>query len=285
MGESSALRLDQLEDCGAYLRAPEPATLYRNHGNLTGPYHIPHLAVRNRVVVTNKTPTGLNRGFGGPQLYYALERLMQRVARNGSGPRTARRHQAKSGDGGAPCPIAPPRAPCSMPATFPPPWIAARAEGALDALRAKRDAARAESRLYGIGFAAAVESSISNMGYITTVLSAEERRKAGPKDGAVSHATVAVDPLGAVTVTADSIPQGQGHRTVLSQVVGDALGLAPAQITVALEHDTQRDPWSIAAGNYSSRFSGAVAGTAHPRGGAGARADRADREPAAQRPA
>ena len=67
------------------------------------------------------------------------------------------------------------------------------------------------------------------MGYITTVLSAEERRKAGPKDGAVSHATVAVDPLGAVTVTADSIPQGQGHRTVLAQVVGDAFGLAPAQ--------------------------------------------------------
>ena len=74
---------------------------------------------------------------------------------------------------------------------------------------------------------------------------------------------MAVDPLGAVTVTADSLPQGQGHRTVLAQVVGDALGLAPAQITVALEHDSQRDPWSIAAGNYSSRFSGAVAGAAH----------------------
>ena len=122
---------------------------------------------------------------------------------------------------------------------------------------------RAEGRLYGIGFAAAVEPSISNMGYITTLLSAEERRAAGPKDGAVTHATVAVDPLGAVTVTADSLPQGQGHRTVLAQVVGDALGLAPEKITVALEHDTQRDPWSIAAGNYASRFSGAVAGAAH----------------------
>jgi 2-furoyl-CoA dehydrogenase large subunit len=44
------------------------------HGNLTGAYDIRHLAVRNRVVVTNKTPTGLNRGFGGPQVYFALER-------------------------------------------------------------------------------------------------------------------------------------------------------------------------------------------------------------------
>jgi len=260
-GRVRALRLDQLEDCGAYLRAPEPATLYRNHGNLTGPYRIPHLAVTNRVVVTNKTPTGLNRGFGGPQLYYALERLMQRVAltlgldplaviRRNLVPADAMPYRAAAGavlDSG------------DFPATLDHGAVA----GALDDLRATREAARAEGRLYGIGFAAAVEPSISNMGYITTVLSAADRRRAGPKDGAVAHATVAVDPLGAVTVSADSLPQGQGHRTVLAQVVGDALGLAPAQVTVALEHDSQRDPWSIAAGNYASRFSGAVAGAAH----------------------
>ena len=79
-GRVRALSLDQIEDVGAHIRAPEPATLYRMHGNLTGAYDIRHVAVRNRVVLTNKTPTGLNRGFGGPQMYYALERLMQRVA-------------------------------------------------------------------------------------------------------------------------------------------------------------------------------------------------------------
>ncbi|MDH8276173.1 molybdopterin-dependent oxidoreductase, partial [Klebsiella pneumoniae] len=50
------------------------------HGNLTGAYDIRHVAVRNRVVVTNKMPTGLNRGFGGPQVYFALERLLHRIA-------------------------------------------------------------------------------------------------------------------------------------------------------------------------------------------------------------
>src|SRR6202030_661414 len=79
-GRILALDWDQVEDCGAHLRAPEPATLYRMHGNLTGAYDISHLKIRNRVVVTNKTPTGLNRGFGGPQVYYALERLVQRIA-------------------------------------------------------------------------------------------------------------------------------------------------------------------------------------------------------------
>lgn len=260
-GRVTALRLDQLEDCGAYLRAPEPATLYRNHGNLTGPYAIPHLAVTNRVVVTNKTPTGLNRGFGGPQLYYALERLMQRVACTlGLDPLAVIRRNLVSVD------AMPYRAAAGAvldSGDFPATLDHGATEGALDALRGRREGARAEGRLYGIGFAAAVEPCISNMGYITTVLSAADRRRAGPKDGAVSYATVAVDPLGAVTVTADSLPQGQGHRTVLAQVVGDALGLAPAQVTVALEHDSQRDPWSIAGGNYASRFSGAVAGAAH----------------------
>ena len=79
-GEILALAWDQIEDCGACLRAPEPATLYRMHGNMSGPYRVKNLAIRNRVVLTNKTPSGLNRGFGGPQVYFALERLVHRIA-------------------------------------------------------------------------------------------------------------------------------------------------------------------------------------------------------------
>ena len=80
-GTIAALRWDQLDDCGAYLRAPEPASLYRTHGHMTGPYRIAHIKIHNRVVLTNKTPTGLNRGFGGPRAYFALERLVHRIAK------------------------------------------------------------------------------------------------------------------------------------------------------------------------------------------------------------
>ena len=130
-------------------------------------------------------------------------------------------------------------------------------------MRRRRDEARAEGRLYGIGYAAVVEPSISNMGYITTVLSPAERRAAGPKDGAQAAATVAFDPLGGVSVIIDSLPQGQGHRTVTAQIVADVFGLSPAAIRVETTLDTGKDAWSIAAGNYSSRFAGAVAGAAH----------------------
>jgi len=259
-GRITALDFDQLEDCGAHLRAPEPATLYRMHGNLTGAYDIRHVKVRNRVVLTNKTPTGLNRGFGGPQSYYPLERLMQRIAielkldplevirrnlvpANAMPYRTAPGASLDSGD-------------------FSAALEAAVGDGRLDELRARRDAARAQGRHYGIGFAAVIEPSVSNMGYITAALTPEERRRAGPKNGAQSTATVSLDPLGTVSVQVASTPQGQGHRTVLAQVIADALGIKPQDVRVVADVDTAKDGWSIASGNYSSRFAPAVAGAA-----------------------
>ncbi len=257
-GRIRALAFDQLEDCGAYLRAPEPATLYRMHGNLTGAYDIRHVKIRNRIVLTNKTPTGLNRGFGGPQAYYPLERLMQRIAielnldpldviRRNLVPAAAMPYRTASGatlDSG----------------DFPASLAAAVDTGKLSELVARREAARVAGELYGIGFAAVVEPSVSNMGYITAALTPDERRRAGPKNGAQATATISFDPLGAVSVQVASTPQGQGHRTVLAQVVADALGLRPQDVRVFADVDTGNDAWSIASGNYSSRFAPAVAG-------------------------
>jgi 2-furoyl-CoA dehydrogenase large subunit len=260
-GRITALSYDQFDDCGGYLRAPEPATFYRMHGCLTGAYAIPNLLVRNRVVLTSKTPAGLVRGFGGPQVYFALERLMQRIAvtlnidpvelyRRNFIPADAFPYRAAAGaliDSG----------------NYQRAIELAQHEGGLEELYAKRKQARAEGRLYGIGFAAIVEPSISNMGYISTVLPAAARAKAGPKNGAIASATVGIDPLGGINIVIASAPAGQGHRTVCAQVAADVFGLNPEHIVVNVEFDTQKDAWSVAAGNYSSRFAGAVAGTVH----------------------
>ena len=50
---------------------------------------------------------------------------------------------------------------------------------------------------------------------------------------------------------------------MLAQIVADALGLKPTDIRVVTDLDTARDAWSIASGNYSSRFAAAVGGAAH----------------------
>jgi 2-furoyl-CoA dehydrogenase large subunit len=259
-GRILALDWDQVEDCGAHLRAPEPATLYRMHGNLTGAYDIRHLRVRNRVVVTNKTPTGLNRGFGGPQVYFALERLVQRIARElGLDPLEVIRRNLVEADA---FPYRTASGALLDSGNYQEAVRRGVEEGGLAALRARREEARAQGRLYGIGYTAVVEPSVSNMGYITIVLTPAERRKAGPKNGAQATATVAIDPVGSITVHVASVPQGQGHRTVLSQVVADVFGLKPGDIRVNTEIDTAKDAWSIASGNYASRFAPAVAGTA-----------------------
>jgi len=256
-GKVVGFRFEQLDDYGAFLRPPMPGPLYRQHGIMTGAYDVKHMTITNRLVMTNKTPSGMVRGFGGPQIYYGLERLMQRVAVElGVDPLEVIRRNL-------------------IPAGSFPYRAAAGAlidsgdyqraielgvrEGKLDELRRQRERARAEGRLYGIGYAVIVEPAQSNMGYLSTINTVEERKKAGPKGGNVAYATVNVDALGGVSVTADSLPQGQGHATVLSQIVADELGIEPRDIVCNMERDTMRDPWSIATGNYSSRFSSSTA--------------------------
>ncbi|RZL41648.1 MAG: xanthine dehydrogenase family protein molybdopterin-binding subunit, partial [Variovorax sp.] len=80
---------------------------------------------------------------------------------------------------------------------------------------------------------------------------------------AIAAATVGIDPLGGLSVVIASSPAGQGHRTVCAQIVADVFGVEPDEVSVNVEFDTQKDAWSVAAGNYSSRFAGAVAGTLH----------------------
>src|SRR5439155_11427075 len=118
-------------------------------------------------------------------------------------------------------------------------------------------------RHYGIGFAVVIEPGMSNMGYLSTLQTPQARDRAGPKNGAVSMVTVNVDPLGAVSMTADVTVQGQGHATVLAQIVADRLGLSPDDVNVVLEMDTAKDQWSIAAGTYSCRFTPGTAVAAH----------------------
>ncbi len=257
-GELVALRYDALEDVGAYVRAPEPATLYRMHGSLSGAYRVRNIAARNRVVLTNTIPSGLNRGFGGPQLYFGLERTMAIAARRlGIDPaELARRNLVRAGE-------MPYRTPTG--GLYDSGDYAACLDRALELaryeeLRARVDAARTEGRLAGIGLACVVEPSISNMGYITLAQTAVERAAALPKSGNAEGASVAVDPLGGITVRLGTTPQGQGHRTVVSQVVADELGCTPDEVTVVSELDTAGTPWTVASGNYSSRFSGVGVG-------------------------
>jgi 2-furoyl-CoA dehydrogenase large subunit len=129
--------------------------------------------------------------------------------------------------------------------------------------REEQREARRDGRLYGIGIACCVEPSISNMGYVTLALTAEQRAAGLPKSGNAEGATVAISPLGGITVLIGTTPQGQGHATVAAQVAAEALGVEPEEIEVLTAVDTSTSAWTVSSGNYSSRFSGVGAGAVH----------------------
>ena len=51
------------------------------HAASNGCYAVKNISIQNKLVSTNKMPVGLNRGYGGPQFYYGLERMMDLTAR------------------------------------------------------------------------------------------------------------------------------------------------------------------------------------------------------------
>ncbi|MDQ0218704.1 xanthine dehydrogenase family protein molybdopterin-binding subunit [Peribacillus cavernae] len=251
-GKVLGLKMKMIDNVGAYIRAPEPACLYRTHANSTGAYDIPNLMIDGYVVMTNKLPTGLIRGYGGQELYFPLERIMQMIAFDlGLDPAEVIQknlikaeqfpyHTASGGiyDSG----------------DYEKAFHLALDTGKYQEFRQKQEEARRKGKIFGVGLACIVEPSGSNMGYITIALTPEERAASLPKSGASEAATISMDPMGSVNVRISTTPSGQGHETVAAQIVSDVLQIPTEQINVVAELDTSTSAWSIASGSYSSRF-------------------------------
>ncbi|MBI2880809.1 MAG: xanthine dehydrogenase family protein molybdopterin-binding subunit [Candidatus Tectomicrobia bacterium] len=253
-GTLLGIRKRVMDNVGAYLRSPEPACMYRTTGNQLGPYDIPHLAWDAYVVMTNKSPTGPNRGYGCQQLYFEMERIVDLLAdRLGMDPAEIRRKNLvrkdrfpyvtatggiyDAGDYGACLDLALQKA-------------------GYAALRQEQEEARKEGRLFGIGLSTVVDPSVTNIAYITVAYTPEFRASGrfNPKSGSGETAVVKMDPLGQVSVIINTVPEGQGHETVVSQIVADELGVAPGDVRVVSGIDTFTRFWSITTGTYSSRF-------------------------------
>jgi len=255
-GRLVALDLDQLENLGAYVRTPEPAGLYRMQGNLNGPYDVENIVVRNRCVLTNQLPSGLNRGFGGPQFFHGLEALMDAAARELDVDRAQIRRRNF---------VPAERFPyeCASGALLDSGDYAAVLDRALGHIGwgEVREANPAQ-RLTGVGLGCSVESAGNNLGYMNLAGDPDSPAVRSPKSGAGATATVSMDAFGGVSVQLDSPDCGQGYRTAAAQVVADELGLDPPDIEVKTSLDSASDGWTLTSGNYANRFSTAVASAA-----------------------
>jgi CO/xanthine dehydrogenase Mo-binding subunit len=239
-GRLLALRDDFVHDMGAYtisgLNLLQNAMIHS-----IGPYVIPTLDLRFRGVVTTTTPVGAYRGAGRPYGTAVIERAMDALAREvGLDPIELRRRNLIAAD----------RYPYSTGLTtagrgpvdydsgdFP--RCMALALETLDLPAARREQARlrADGRYLGIGLVNYVEAT-------ATV----------PHESAI----VRVEPDGAVTVVTGAAPQGQGHVTLFSHLVGEVLHIDPETIDV---HTGDTALISQGGGTYGSRTA-AIGGSA-----------------------
>ena len=80
-GRLQALEIDVVLDGGAF-RTLSPVVLSRAVLHAAGPYRCPNVHIRGRVLRTNTPPNGAFRGFGAPQVQFAMERQMDRIGRH-----------------------------------------------------------------------------------------------------------------------------------------------------------------------------------------------------------
>jgi carbon-monoxide dehydrogenase large subunit len=227
------VRGSMLHDTGAYL--PWGVVMpYIAATTVPGPYVLPAYELVVTVAYTNKVATTPVRGAGRPQAVFAMERLLDRAARElDLDPVAIRRRNL----------IQPTQMPYAVGLTFrdgkPVVYDSGDYPEALEtALRLsayadfprRQKEARALGRHIGIGIGSYVEGT-----------------GLGPFEGV----TVRVLDDGSVSVQSGAAPQGQGHKTMLQQIVSDQLGIAMENIHVTVG-DTA--PMAMGVGTFASRI-------------------------------
>ncbi len=251
-GTILALKDKAMDNTGGYIRPPEPGCAYRSTGNHTGAYQIRNLDREVMVVGTNKSLTAPNRGYTCQELYFSVERMVDMVAAElGMDPAEVRFKNF----------IRPEQFPYTTATggvydagNYPKAFQMALDMIDYKKMREEQQKAREEGRLIGIGLATVVDPSVTNIAYVTLALTPEQRAKGHPKSGSGESVIVKLDPLGKAHVIASTNPQGQGHETVISQIVADELGIHPDDVTVSDVVDTHDRVYTITTGSYSSRF-------------------------------
>lgn len=209
--------------------------------NIPGPYKMPHYSVEAIVVYTNCVPVAPIRGAGRPQAVYAMERLLDKAARQlkmdpvelrrmnliqadeypfdvGFVSRDGTRRIYDSGN---------------VPALL----DKSTSMIQIDVVRARQAELRKEGRYIGVGVACVVEES-----------------GLGPYEEVILD----MEADGTVMVRMGTPSQGQGQRTVFAQIVAGELGI-PFENVKVFTGNTDNVKYSI--GTFASR-AGIVTGSA-----------------------
>jgi carbon-monoxide dehydrogenase large subunit len=237
------LRVKTYANLGAYMSlfsSSVPTYLYATL--LSGQYNIPNIFAEVISVYTNTTPVDAYRGAGRPEASFVMERMMETAARQLKvDPAELRRKNFITSF--------PHQTPVIM--AYDAGDFNASLDAALKAIDyagfpARREQAKKQGKLRGIGFSCYIEAC--------GIAPSKAVGSLGAGVGLWESCEVRVNPVGTVEVLTGSHSHGQGHETTFAQLVADRLGIPMSQVSI-VHGDTDKVQFGM--GTYGSR-SGAV---------------------------
>ncbi|MBI5445195.1 MAG: xanthine dehydrogenase family protein molybdopterin-binding subunit [Deltaproteobacteria bacterium] len=196
-------------DCGAY--APTPNAVWLASVTATGPYRIPHTRLSAYSVYTNKMMSGALRGYGGPQVTFAREVQLDRIAAELKiDPVEIRlKNCLRRGDH----------------------LHTGQGLVSVNVEETIREAARRA----GWGEAKKPEAKGRALGISCAIF---------PCGGFGTSSVVRMNGDGSAIVTTGAMDMGQGLRTVMAQIAAEELGLTLDRVTV-VSGDTDSTPYDV----------------------------------------
>lgn len=220
-GIITGMDIDVVFNSGAYTTL-SAVVLQRGLICANGVYRVDNLRVAGRAVKTNTVPTGAYRGFGAPQTFFAVEMMLNHIAREiGAEPLAFKeRHMVTQGDATS----------TSGKYHFevPLPAMIERIDE-LCGYRAKKEAYKSQSGRYrkGIG----MSLFFHGCGFTGS----------GERDIIKAVAKLRKNADGTVEVLASNTDIGQGLKTTFCKIVADTLGI-PYERVLIENPDTDRVP-------------------------------------------
>ena len=229
-------------DAGAYALWPtgafaEAAMAARN---LPGPYRIRDMRIKNFTVATNKPPMGPYRGVARPGACFAIERLVDEVARElGRDPLDLRRQNIVTS---AELPYDTAGGMTLDTGDYVECLNAVERLVDAPAVRARQAAGEPDGRRIGLGYAFYTEQSGHG--------AAEWTRRRSRVVPGYETSTARMMPDGTLQLLVGIHSHGQGLETTLAQIAAHELGMDPANISVRFG-DTAVSPFGF--GTFASR--------------------------------
>jgi len=231
-GKFLAMRLNWINDMGAYLSPGSIGHIRNTSVCMTGVYRIPALYATFRAPLTNCTPVGSYRGAGRPDIAYVVERLVNQAAMELNMDAAELRRLN----------FIPPEAfPYKTPtgstyeiADLPGLLKKALKLGDWNGFAKRREQSAANGKLRGIGISTVIENT-------------------GAGNADKDEVELRLDASGAIEVHTVSKAQGHGHETTFAAVVGDALGVPHERVKIV-----QCAPGTMLQGNHTGGSRSAV---------------------------